>query len=76
MVLVDHNVDADFPLGVVVEVLDHHVNEIQNSSDRNSALRHSNLSINYWYPSLKLLDTMYLDPDPGAKISVLVPYLY
>jgi hypothetical protein len=41
VVLVDHNVDADFPLSVVVEVLDHHVNEIPPSSSNSSSLRHS-----------------------------------
>jgi hypothetical protein len=40
-VLVDHNVDADFPLSVVVEVLDHHVNEIPPSSNNSSSFRHS-----------------------------------
>ncbi len=39
VVLVDHNVDEDFPLGVVVEVLDHRPCEMQVSAD--SSIRHS-----------------------------------
>ncbi len=61
--LVDHNVDPDFPLSVVEEVLDHHVNEIPTNSNNCSSLRHStnNASV-----PIRVCRT-YIDDGSGSK---------
>ena len=80
VVLVDHNVDNDFPAGAVVEVLDHHVSEmLQQPSARHQITAtnpHADLDTGSASASLQRSIFYILHPPPvlcalGEKMTVI-----